>query len=249
MVSGLPPSRGGSLGHILLSCPSARSASAQRCSWHRRSWPVSRSGTPGWRPVPDPAGRTAVVALTTMAFLVVLQMALAWLVYTRIAEREALALRADRARDEAMQRSEQQRRRLVDQVEQVIFQVDDAGALDVPQSSLAGPDRIRRVHDTLGQPFEACVHPEDRAAAKQLCGDLLARADRRGASGTTVPDQRGCDLLDGGRRQAAWSGQALSVWPARSPTSRPVGMRSRNSRGRASPPSGPARPRASSSGR
>ena len=29
--------RGASHGHILLSCPSARSASAQRCSWHRRS--------------------------------------------------------------------------------------------------------------------------------------------------------------------------------------------------------------------
>ena len=41
------------------------------------------------------------------------------------------------------------------------------------------------VHDSLGQPFEACVHPDDRAAAQQMCGDLLA--------GRTEEATRNCD--------------------------------------------------------
>ena len=46
--------------------------------------------------------------------------------------------------------------------------------MDVPESSLAASSPDTPWHDSLGQPFEACVHPDDRAAVQQMCSDLLA---------------------------------------------------------------------------
>ncbi len=80
---------------------------------------------------------------------------------------------AERRAQRALSRSEQQYRRVVEQVEQVIFQLDAEGRwtfLNRAWHSLTGYP----VDAAIGQSMGACLHPDDRQEAQTLCAELLA---------------------------------------------------------------------------
>ena len=80
---------------------------------------------------------------------------------------------AERRAQDALQLSEQQYRRVVEQVEQVIFQLDTDGQwtfLNRAWHDLTGYD----VSATIGHPFAGYVHPDDRVVAQEMCAGMLA---------------------------------------------------------------------------
>jgi two-component system sensor histidine kinase/response regulator len=69
--------------------------------------------------------------------------------------------------------ADQHYRRVVEQVEQVIFQLDMEGRwtfLNRAWHILTGAD----VQTSIGQPMVEALHPDDRGLAQALCGELLA---------------------------------------------------------------------------
>ena len=121
-----------------------------------------------------PTDRTAAIALAGIALLGVVQAAgLAWLVYTTIVARNHLAAIAARRADDPLQRNDRQHRRVVDQIEQVIFQLDAKGRwtfLNKAWQVLTG----ETAEGSIGQMFDGFLHPDDRAEAHAAWADLRA---------------------------------------------------------------------------
>lgn len=80
---------------------------------------------------------------------------------------------AERRAQEALRSSEQQYRRVVEQVEQVIFQLDKEGRWTFVNRAwhvLTGYE----VEATLGRTFVEFLHPDDRMMIQQMCEQMLA---------------------------------------------------------------------------
>jgi PAS domain S-box-containing protein len=80
---------------------------------------------------------------------------------------------AERRAQEALRKSEHQYRRVVEQVEQVIFQLDTEGRwtfLNRAWHDLAGFE----IEASIGRPLVEFLHPDDRVAVQQMCRALLA---------------------------------------------------------------------------